>query len=267
MHVSVPPQIKSWLPDCDPVVLPYFCQMASSFPTKELLLSLCQQISCRYYQNTSLKKNLDNQDSHSCTKPWEEEAMLSFTTDPGLHCELSNTDTSGCWKNFTSKPFGLTELQKQFSSLLSFLPTAKQPLFLILDGLDHIESHFGCQLIRSLPSPLPSNVKVILSISSSRRKILQALSSQHPQDSLFKGNKESGYVSITLGMANREQCLKMLASLLRSSGRKVTSGQQALVNQALTSCSLALYVRLLHLHISLWLSGRTRRTFANLSEG
>ncbi|XP_029700262.1 NACHT and WD repeat domain-containing protein 2 isoform X7 [Takifugu rubripes] len=246
-------QIKSWLPDSDPVVLPYFCQMASSFPTKELLLSLCQQISSRYHQNTSLKKNLDNQDSHSCTKPREEEATFSFTSDTGLHCELSNTDTtSGCWKNFNSEPFGLTELQKQFSSLLSFLPTAKQPLFLILDGLDHIENHFGYQLIRSLPSPLPPNVKVILSISSSRKKILQALSSQHPQDSLFEVNKESGYVSITLGMANREQCLKMLASLLSSSGRKVTSGQQALVNQALTSCSLALYVRLLHLHISLW---------------
>ncbi|TNN01916.1 hypothetical protein fugu_011298 [Takifugu bimaculatus] len=251
-------QIKSWLPDSDPVVLPYFCQMASSFPTKELLLSLCQQISSRYHQNTSLKKNLDNQDSHSCTKPRVEEATFSFTSNTGLHCELSNTDTtSGCWKNFNSEPFGLTELQKQFSSLLSFLPTAKQPLFLILDGLDHIENHFGYQLIRSLPSPLPPNVKVILSISSSRKKILQALSSQHPQDSLFEVNKESGYVSITLGMANREQCLKMLASLLSSSGRKVTSGQQALVNQALTSCSLALYVRLLHLHISLWHSGRT----------
>lgn len=266
MHVSVPPQIKSWLPDSDPVVLPYFCQMASSFPTKDLLLSLCQQIFCRYHQNTSLKKNVDNQDSHRCTNPQEEEAMFSFTSDPGLHSELSNTDaTSGCWKNFNSKPFGLTELQKQFSSLLSFLPTAKQPLFLILDGLDHIKDHFGCQLIRSLPSPLPPNVKVILSISSSRRQILQALSSQHPQDSLFEVNKESGYMSITLGMANREQCLKMLASLLHNSGRKVTSGQQALVNQAVTSCSLALYVRLLHLHISLWLSGKTCSTFANFS--
>lgn len=257
-HVSVPPQIKSWLPDSDPVVLPYFCQMASSFPTKQLLLSLCQQISYRYHQNTSLKKNLDNQDSHSYTKPREEDTMFSFTSDPGLHCELSNTETtSSCWKNFNLQPFGLSDLQKQFSSLLSLLPSAKQPLFLIIDGLDHYENHFGYQLIRSLPSTLPPNVKVMLSISSSRRQILQALSPQHPQDSLLKVNEESGYISVALGMADREQCFKMLASLLSSSGRKVTSGQQALVNQALTSCSLALYVRLLHLHVSLWLSGRT----------
>lgn len=221
------------------MVLTYFCTQASSFSPKQLLSRLCQQVSRRYQQHAScFKQNLD-----SPTEPRGEDAELSLAPDP----ELSDAEaTPDCRKN-------TTEVQRQFSSLLSLVPSTKQPLVLILDGLDHIHNHIGTQIIRSLPSPLPPNVKVILSVSSTGRQILQGLSPQHRQGD----EEESGFVSVPLGTADRKQCLKMLASLLRGSGRKVTSGQQALVNRALTSCSLALYVRLLHLHASLWRSGRT----------
>lgn len=249
-----PPQIKSWLPDTDPVVLTYFCHLSTSLSPKQLLSSLCHEIPHRYQHNaSSFKQNL-NQDSHSCTESCDEDAMFSFTSNPDLQTQRRFSENNNTNLIF----FGIAELQKQFFFLLSLLPSTKRPLFLILDGLDHIENHSGSQVIRSLPSPLPPNVKVILSVSPNSRQILKALGPQHPQDSLLEVNaKKPGYELVSLGTADRKRRIKMLASLLSSSGRKVTSGQQALVNQALTSCCLSLYVRLLHLHISLWHSGRT----------
>uniref|UniRef100_A0A3B3V233 Uncharacterized protein n=1 Tax=Poecilia latipinna TaxID=48699 RepID=A0A3B3V233_9TELE len=114
---------------------------------------------------------------------------------------------------------------KHLVSILTQLPSAKHPLILILDGLDQLENNVGAQIISSIPSPLPDAVKLIVT---------------------------TGCASVQLQSADRKQCAKLLESLLNSSGRKVTSGQQALVNQALTSCSLPLYVRLLHAHTSLW---------------
>uniref|UniRef100_A0A671XUS9 NWD1/2-like winged helix-turn-helix domain-containing protein n=1 Tax=Sparus aurata TaxID=8175 RepID=A0A671XUS9_SPAAU len=131
----------------------------------------------------------------------------------------------------------LSKVKEHLSFLLFLTPSPTHPLVLILDGLDHTENSFGPQIIGSLPSNLPPNVKVILAVSSKRTQILR---------------EESGYVCVPLGSADRKQCVKMLESLLSSSGRRVTSGQQALVNQALTSCCLPLYARLLHLHTSLW---------------
>lgn len=242
------------------MVLTYFCHLSPNLSPKLLLLSLCHQIPQRYQHNaSSLKQNLGNQHSHGCTQSRHEDAMFSFTSNPDRHCECSQTEaTSDCLKNTTITPFDIIELRKKFFSLLSLMPSTKQPLFLIFDGLDHIENHFASQILSSLAYPLPPNVKVILSVSSNCSQILEALGPWHPLDSMLGANgKESGYVSVPLGMADRKLCLKMLASLLSSSGRKVTSGQQALVNQALTSCCLTLYVRLLPLHISRWQSGRT----------
>lgn len=249
-----PPQMEAWLPDRDPVVLPYFCHLSTSLSPKQLLASLCHEIP-RRYQHKASKQNLDSQGAESS----DEDAMFSFTSNPDLRWELSNTETiSDCQKNTNAILFGIAELRKQFISLLSLMPSKKRPLILILDGLDHMEKRFGLEIIRSLPSPLPPNVKVILSVSPSSSQILKALGPQRPQDSLLEaGVKAPGYVSVPLGMADRKQCVQMLALLLSRSGRKVTSGQQALVNQALASCCLTLYVRLLHVHIALWCSGRT----------
>uniref|UniRef100_A0A8D0CZ71 NWD1/2-like winged helix-turn-helix domain-containing protein n=2 Tax=Sander lucioperca TaxID=283035 RepID=A0A8D0CZ71_SANLU len=148
----------------------------------------------------------------------------------------------------------LSKLKERLSSLLSFMPSTEQPLVLILDGLDHIGNNFGPHIMEGLPSPLPPSVKLILAVSSKRTQVLQAINPQRgPHQCVSEGReKESGYVCVQLGLVDRKQCVKMLASLLSNSGRRVTSGQQALVNQALTSCCLTLYARLLHLHISLW---------------
>ncbi|XP_070825762.1 NACHT and WD repeat domain-containing protein 2 [Chaetodon trifascialis] len=223
-------QIKSWLPDCDPVVITYFCNLSINPSPKHLLLSLCYQIASRY-RCTSTVRRQDSQD-----------LSVTARTDPrGLNAGSRKPDIC------------LSELQERLSSLLSLVPSTKQPLVLILDGLDHIENSFGPQIIGSLPSALPPCVKLILTVSSNRTQILQAIDPQSaPHCASEDSGKESGYVCVPLGLVDRKQCALLLASLLSRSGRRVTSGQQALVNQALTSCRLTLYARLLHLHTSLW---------------
>ncbi|XP_076590539.1 NACHT and WD repeat domain-containing protein 2 isoform X2 [Chaetodon auriga] len=223
-------QIKSWLPDCDPVVITYFCNLSIDPSPKHLLLSLCYQIASRYHC-TSTATRQDSQDL----------SAIACTDPRGPNAGSRKPDVC------------LSELQERLSSLLSLMPSTKQPLVLILDGLDHIENSFGPQIIRSLPSPLPPCVKLILTVSSNQTQILQAIAPQSARHCASEDSgKESGYVCVPLGLVDRKQCVKMLTSLLSSSGRRVTSGQQALVNQALTSCRLTLYARLLHLHTSLW---------------
>lgn len=268
--LSLSLQIKSWLPDCDPVVITYFCNLLINPSPKHLLSSLCHQIAGRCRESTSSsEQNRSDPDDPSCTaKCSDDSSKCTSTFNPDPPHEPTNREhVPGCEKNLKMPcrdPSGiirpdicLSELKERLSSLLSIMPSTKQPLFLILDGLDHIENSFGSQIIASLPSPLPPSVKVILTVSSNRTQVLQAISPLGPPHGTSEGREESAYVCVPLGGMDRKQCVTMLTSLLSGSGRRVTSGQQALVNQALTSCCLPLYARLLHLHTSLWHSGTT----------
>ncbi|XP_029374239.1 NACHT and WD repeat domain-containing protein 2 [Echeneis naucrates] len=245
-------QIKLWLPESDPVVIPYFCKLQQGLSSKHLLSSLCNQIASRY-QRDSPKQ----QPSFDLGQDQED---LCCTTNCRDNKRDSNIDlvTKQC-PHPTGPQISLSELKEHFSSLLSLLPSPKQPLVLILDGFDHFKNDFIFpQIVESLPSPLPPSVKLILAVSSSQARVLQAIKLQYPKCSpphcLSESDKEWGFILVQLGVANRKECVKMLASLLMSSGRTVTSGQQALVNQALASCCLTLYARLLHVHTSLWYS-------------
>uniref|UniRef100_UPI0037E7F93E NACHT and WD repeat domain-containing protein 2-like n=1 Tax=Semicossyphus pulcher TaxID=241346 RepID=UPI0037E7F93E len=241
-------QIKSWLPDCDPVVITYFCNLSINPTPKHLLSNLCHQIADRYHSRSSSEQNIRDQNSNNPTstlnplcEPTNKGQGLSATPCP---------DSSDIMK----PDICISELEERLSTLLSFMPSTKQPLILILVGLDRIKNSFGSKIFQCFPSPLPPNVKLILTVSSNRMQVLQTINPQRsPPPCESEGSeKESGYVCAQLGRVDRKRCAKMLASLLSGSGRRVTSGQQALVNQALTSCCLTLYARLLHLHTSLW---------------
>uniref|UniRef100_I3JBV3 NWD1/2-like winged helix-turn-helix domain-containing protein n=1 Tax=Oreochromis niloticus TaxID=8128 RepID=I3JBV3_ORENI len=125
------------------------------------------------------------------------------------------------------------------------------PLVLILDGLDQLKNNTGLQIIESLPRPIPPAVKLIVTASSNRAHFLQAIKLHYASHSVTE-DMWTGRLCIQLGLVDRKQSVQMLASLLKGSGRRVTSGQQALVNQALARCCLPLYARLLHAHTSLW---------------
>lgn len=248
--LRVPPQINSWLPHCDPVVIPYFCTFSTNSCPKQLLMTLCYQIASRYKRGTS---SSEQDPSH------EDHLDCSSRSNSAYYPE----SFSGCSRNkapcldpcgLVKPDAGLSELKERLSSLLALRPSPTQPLILILDGLDHMEKTFGPQVLASLPSPLPPGVKVVLTASSAQTQILQSVTLRDP---LSEG-RGPGCVSVTLGGLDRKQCVKMVTSLLRSSGRRVTSGQQVLVNQALSSCCLPLYGRLLHLHTALWCSGENK---------
>uniref|UniRef100_A0A3Q3AJW4 NACHT domain-containing protein n=1 Tax=Kryptolebias marmoratus TaxID=37003 RepID=A0A3Q3AJW4_KRYMA len=131
----------------------------------------------------------------------------------------------------------LSELKERLDSLLSQFASTTQPLILLLDGLDQLEDDGGAQIIRSLPSPLPDGVRLIATVTPSCARLLQAVEERYSGSC----ENESGYVRVRLEAVDRKQCAKLLESLLKRSGRRVTSGQQALVNRALTSCCLPFY--------------------------
>uniref|UniRef100_A0A8C4ZGE1 NWD1/2-like winged helix-turn-helix domain-containing protein n=1 Tax=Gadus morhua TaxID=8049 RepID=A0A8C4ZGE1_GADMO len=105
-------------------------------------------------------------------------------------------------------------LKDHLSSLLSSFPTPNRPVVLILDGLDQIND------------------------------ALQAIQLHYPEC----------YSFVELKSMESGQCIRMVASLLSLSGRRVTSGQQTLVNKALGSCSQIFYARLLHSQTLHWTS-------------
>ncbi|XP_061575249.1 NACHT and WD repeat domain-containing protein 2-like [Cololabis saira] len=264
-------QLKFWLTDGDPVVMSYWCNLSINTSPKHLLSSLCRQVACRYNHQSCLKQAPDfypvndpvNPGCSTNSREYISNCSLTSLSDfvnehnTTEHLSDSKLNIFNIPHSYPEADVCLFELEEHLASLLSLLPSPKKPLVLIFDGLDQMKNNFGLQIIRSLPSPLPPNVKLILTVSSNRTRLLQAIRQHYSQGRLpqrvLEGSKtESGHVRVELGSMDRKQCVQMLASLLKSSGRRVTSGQQALVNQALTSCGLPLYTRLLHAHTSLW---------------
>ncbi|XP_034024631.1 NACHT and WD repeat domain-containing protein 2-like [Thalassophryne amazonica] len=270
-------QMKSWMDDSDPVVITYFSNLSVDPSPKHLLSSLCYQIAGAYHtcfsmqdHNLSISPDLNHPScilnpfyfDSSCIPP----SNLSPHYETKTRGQLSFSNQRlifDFWLNPNScfKPdISLFDLKEHLSSLLCLLPSPKKPLVLILNGLDQIENNHSLQIIGALPSPLPPSVKLILSISSNRMHALQAIKLHYPQCS------GTGYECVQLGSVDRRERGKMLASLLSVSGRRITSGQQALVNQALTSCSLPLYTCLLHVQTSL-LHSDSEVTAASLPDG
>ncbi|XP_054598706.1 NACHT and WD repeat domain-containing protein 2 isoform X2 [Nothobranchius furzeri] len=247
-------QIKSWLSDSDPVVISYFCSLSVNTTPEHLLSSMCSQIAHRYGVQ-SLSKNGPN---FCFTGPAENKTSSCSTSVLDSH-HNHDGDLNLCTKSGPKIPHydittvRLSELEQHLECLLSLLPSTKCPLVLILDGLDQLEDDVAARIIRSLPSPLPDEVQLIITASSNCTHFLQSIES-HYSEGRASVAKKSGFVCIQLESVNRKQCGKLMESLLKTSRRRVTSGQQALVNQALTSCCLPLYARLLHAHASLWRS-------------
>uniref|UniRef100_A0A3Q2CKH6 NWD1/2-like winged helix-turn-helix domain-containing protein n=1 Tax=Cyprinodon variegatus TaxID=28743 RepID=A0A3Q2CKH6_CYPVA len=191
-------------------------------------------------------------DSYICRSP--DKCSYNTGHDPTSDCSQSQHVCDGdpsapqeLHSNFIKVGVSLFELEGHLASLLTQLPSSEHPLILILDGLDQLENNVGSQIIGSLPSHLPDAVKLIITVSSKRTGLLQAIKSHYSQlgglpcSVSSSREEEAGYACIQLQSVDRKQCIKLLESLLSCSGRRVTSGQQALVNQALSSCRLPLY--------------------------
>ena len=283
--------MESWLADQDPVIIPYFANLAINKSPKHFLSCLCYQIACGYRQpgdatcklelSQNLPSHLDpnpepcsaenhqsisNQCSSTDPKP-QDPNPPEHRTEQSISRQYFEPDLSPSW------------LKDHLSSLLSRLPSPKRPVILMLDGLDQINNIHQQHMVQWLPSPLPPSVKLILSVSNRHTQAIRlhypeytlsplpVLNSIVPTEEEQKERDDSlretgqtqsrGFGFVELKSVEKRHCVRMVASLLSSSGRRVTSGQQTLVNQALSSCSLIFYARLLHLHTLLWTSGIT----------
>lgn len=271
--ICLSPQIKSWLADRDPVVIGYFCSLSIDTTPKHLLSVLCSQIAFRFEVH-SLSKTLDpssNPNSRVTPTSCSSTSVLDFHGDHGHeeHPSKENLNLSVMSHSALKMHHQvcLSELKEHLESLFSLYSSTTRPLILLLDGLDQLEDNGGAQIITSLPSPLPDGVKLIITASPNCTRLLQTIRLHYSDTSHSYSLPDSceralGYVCVQMEPVDRKRCLKLLESLLKTSGRRVTSGQQALVNQALTSCCLPLYARLLRAHTSLWHSG-TKNMFSD----
>ncbi|XP_077398286.1 NACHT and WD repeat domain-containing protein 2 isoform X2 [Festucalex cinctus] len=234
-------QMKSWLHDTAPAVVTFFTDLLHFASPERLLSRLCYQIlRCYGLSSSSQDTCCDLNAGHYSQGVIESDA---------IHINLRTV-----MRAIKKPDISLCEATECLGSLLSLLPSSKKPLVVILDGVRKMGYNVSVQIIKSLPNPLPPGVKMIISVSSNQTRLMEIIKLHYPECSAPGFVSQAGYVHVLLGFADRKQCLKVLMSLLSNSGRRVTSGQLALVNQALTSCCLTLYVRLLHAHTSLWCS-------------
>ncbi|KAM9319790.1 NACHT and WD repeat domain-containing protein 2-like [Gastrophryne carolinensis] len=117
----------------------------------------------------------------------------------------------------------------------------KRPLVLIIDSLNHLKHcERGGDILEWLPSLLPKNTKIILSVS--QEKLLD-LKSQFSERVIFIEMKPT-----------RKECNDNLKISLLKEKRKITSGQQVFVNRSLTIDPSPLQVHLVFKEVMGWKS-------------
>ncbi|XP_051580261.1 NACHT and WD repeat domain-containing protein 2 [Myxocyprinus asiaticus] len=136
------------------------------------------------------------------------------------------------------------QLKENFKRLLTANLMSRNPLVLIIDGLDQLPVTDGPLDLTWLPKSLPPNVKLLISFTANSPAIFSTLKIYYPESTLF----------CELQPVESKSCSQLLTTLLQASNRKITSGQQVHVNQAFKKCSIPLNVELLHKQSSLWSS-------------
>ncbi|XP_030621093.1 NACHT and WD repeat domain-containing protein 2 [Chanos chanos] len=135
-------------------------------------------------------------------------------------------------------------LREGLSNLLVSVSSFKHPLILFIDGLDQLPNTDRPLDMTWLPESLPPTLKIVISTSPSKSGVLLALKKQYPEHHYF----------VEMRPIESKSCIQMLTTLLETSQRKITSGQQMYVNQTFQKCSLPLCVDLLHLQVCVWTS-------------
>uniref|UniRef100_A0A8C4RIQ1 NACHT and WD repeat domain containing 2 n=1 Tax=Erpetoichthys calabaricus TaxID=27687 RepID=A0A8C4RIQ1_ERPCA len=185
-------QVRSWLPECDPVVIARFIR-GDCGTLSQILLSICQQMAFGY------KKSI-------------KDTFLDINSLQGVMMNLVQESSS------------------------------QQPLIVILDGVDQISEAENAQSLWWLPKTLPPFAKLLLSTTPKKYGILEALKVIYPCSSQY----------LHLSPKEKRECSRLLQADLLVSKRKITSGQQVYVNDALKGCTLPLYVEMLRKEVLQW---------------
>lgn len=140
-------------------------------------------------------------------------------------------------------PSELNGLVSHFKSLLT-MATQQKPLILFLDSLDQLSSPDAAQQLSWFPICLPPHCKLVVSVVpryfgtlDRLRKILE---------------NPSNYVHVLpLGS---ELGISVLRSWLANANRTVTDDQWRTVQDAIATCSIPLYIKMVFGEISRWRS-------------
>ncbi|XP_078256221.1 NACHT and WD repeat domain-containing protein 2 [Rhinoraja longicauda] len=142
-----------------------------------------------------------------------------------------------------SYPQKVHDLRELFVNLLNE-SSFHRPLVLIFDALEQLSDGEEARKLWWLPIQLPRSVRVILSTLPNKYGILQKLRCFIQDDDNY----------IELPQRDRKICSQMLKCQLLQVKRKVTSGQQIYVNEALSKCTLPMFVNLIYHEVMQWRS-------------
>ena len=136
----------------------------------------------------------------------------------------------------------VNDLMQQFAELLK-CATQQKPLVIIMDSLDQMSSAHHAHKLSWLPKELPKHVYMVLSTLPSLHQIL---------DRLKKKVDQKNFIRVQ-ALGDALGC-QVIQSWLANTNRGLTQEQSDLVQNALSKCSLPLFVRLLYEEVSLWKS-------------
>uniref|UniRef100_A0A6I8NWK5 NACHT and WD repeat domain containing 2 n=1 Tax=Ornithorhynchus anatinus TaxID=9258 RepID=A0A6I8NWK5_ORNAN len=145
-------------------------------------------------------------------------------------------------QSYPKKPHDLRDL---FVNLLNE-SSLQRPLVLVLDALEQLAESDDARRLWWLPVHLPRSVRVVLSTLPNKHGLLQKLRSLIPT--------ADHYLDLVPG--DRRLCSRVLKQQLLRVKRKVTSGQQIYVNEALSCCALPMFVNLTFREVRSWKSHR-----------
>uniref|UniRef100_A0A8C2ITE3 NACHT and WD repeat domain containing 2 n=1 Tax=Cyprinus carpio TaxID=7962 RepID=A0A8C2ITE3_CYPCA len=119
-----------------------------------------------------------------------------------------------------------------------------RPLVIILDALEQLADVDEARKLWWLPVHLPCTVRIVVSTLPNKHGILQKLRCLI--------HDENAYVELM--QRDRKACSQTLKQQLLSVKRKVTSGQQIYVNEAMAKCTLPMFVNLIYREVVHWRS-------------
>ncbi|KAL4630189.1 NACHT and WD repeat domain-containing protein 2 [Arapaima gigas] len=140
-------------------------------------------------------------------------------------------------------PNKIREMRELLVSLMSE-SSFQRPLVILLDALEQLSDADEARKLWWLPVHLPRTVRLVVTTLPNKHGILQRLRCL-VQD-------ESRYVELT--QRDRKMCSQTLKQQLLAIKRKVTSGQQIYVNEALAKCTLPMFVNLIFREVQHWRS-------------
>ncbi|XP_034936822.1 NACHT and WD repeat domain-containing protein 2 [Chelonus insularis] len=148
---------------------------------------------------------------------------------------------------FDEIPDDLVPLTAHFKHLLTFA-TEKQPILLFLDSVDQLTGVQGNKL-SWLPTRLPSNCKMILSCASEESN--PVISRDYHLLRRMIDTEESFIEVTALG---EELAMDVIKMWMKTAHRDLNNYQWRLVANAISSCSLPIFVKLVFAEICRWRS-------------